>query len=175
MQETEMLCAQWLHRLQLSCDPMDHSHQAPLSTGFSRQEHWSELSFPSEGALPDPGIKPMSPISPPLANGFFTTAPPGKPRTQIPVGLLVTSQHPLFSVRSRILQGGCVAPGPKLQLFPLCFLDWECQRLSGSPLFPLHSPTSPPGFLKEPSFVLFLGFLDLFKAIKPKAARIHRN
>ena len=33
-------------------------------------------------------------VSPPLANGFLTTAPPGKPRTQILVGLLVTSQHP---------------------------------------------------------------------------------
>ena len=29
------------------CDPIDGSHQAPLSLGFSRQEHWSGLSFPS--------------------------------------------------------------------------------------------------------------------------------
>ena len=29
------------------CDPMDSSHQAPLSLGFSRQEHWSGLPFPS--------------------------------------------------------------------------------------------------------------------------------
>ena len=35
--------------------------QAPLSMGFSRQEHWSGLSFPSLGDLPDPGIKPRSP------------------------------------------------------------------------------------------------------------------
>ena len=34
--------------------------QAPLSMGFSRQEHWSGLPFPSPGDLPDPGIKPMS-------------------------------------------------------------------------------------------------------------------
>ena len=32
--------------------------QAPLSTGFSRQEYWSGLPFPSPGDLPDPGIKP---------------------------------------------------------------------------------------------------------------------
>src|SRR5574337_648274 len=31
--------------------------QAPLSTGFSRQEYWSGLPFPSPGDLPDPGIK----------------------------------------------------------------------------------------------------------------------
>ena len=34
--------------------------QAPLSKGFSRQEHWSGLPFPSLGDIPDPGIKPAS-------------------------------------------------------------------------------------------------------------------
>ena len=34
--------------------------QVPLSTGFSRQEYWSELPFPSLGVLPDPGIKLIS-------------------------------------------------------------------------------------------------------------------
>ena len=29
------------------CDPIDCSHQAPLSLGFSRQEHWNGLPFPS--------------------------------------------------------------------------------------------------------------------------------
>ena len=43
------------------CDPMDNSlHQAPLSMGFSRQEYWSGLPFPSPGNLPNPGIKPRS-------------------------------------------------------------------------------------------------------------------
>ena len=35
--------------------------QAPLSMGFSRQECWSGLPFPSPGDLPDPGVKPRSP------------------------------------------------------------------------------------------------------------------
>ena len=35
--------------------------QAPLSMGFSRQEYWSELPFPSPGDLPNPGIEPGSP------------------------------------------------------------------------------------------------------------------
>ena len=35
--------------------------QAPLSMGFSKQEHWSGLPFPSPGDLPDPGIEPRSP------------------------------------------------------------------------------------------------------------------
>ena len=37
------------------------AHQSPLSMGFSRQEYWSGLPFPSSGDLPDPGIEPGSP------------------------------------------------------------------------------------------------------------------
>ena len=37
------------------------AHQAPPSLGFSRQEYWSGLPFPSPGDLPDPGIEPRSP------------------------------------------------------------------------------------------------------------------
>ena len=44
------------------CDPMNYvAHQAPPSIGFSRQEYWSGLPFPSPGDLPDPGIEPRSP------------------------------------------------------------------------------------------------------------------
>ena len=49
------------------------AHMAPLSMGFSRQEHWSGLPCPLPGDLPDPGIKPSSLMSPALADGFFTT------------------------------------------------------------------------------------------------------
>ena len=35
--------------------------QTPLSMGFSRQEYWSGLPFPTLGDLPNPGIQPMSP------------------------------------------------------------------------------------------------------------------
>ena len=45
-----------------SCDPMDCSLPAPLSMGFSRQEYWSGLPCPPPGDLPDPRIKPVSPI-----------------------------------------------------------------------------------------------------------------
>ena len=51
------------------------AYRAPPSMGFSRKEYWSRLPFPSPGELPDPGIKPRSPA---LADGFFTTEPPGK-------------------------------------------------------------------------------------------------
>ena len=60
----------------LCSTPWSVAHQAPLSMGFPRQEYWNRLPFPSPGDLPNPGIKPSSPI---LAGGFFTTEPPGKP------------------------------------------------------------------------------------------------
>ena len=60
------------------CDPMDCSHQAPLSMGFSSQEYWNRLPCPPSRDLPDPGIKPASPA---LADEFLTPEPPGKPKT----------------------------------------------------------------------------------------------
>ena len=53
--------------------------QAPLSTGFSRQEHWSRLPCPSPGYLLYPGIELASLLAPALASGFFTTNTAWKP------------------------------------------------------------------------------------------------
>ena len=53
------------------------ARQAPLSTGFPRQEYWSGLPFPPPGDLPDSGTEPTSPA---LAGGFFTAEPSGKPQ-----------------------------------------------------------------------------------------------
>ena len=50
-----------LSRVRLSVTPWTIAHQAPPSMGFSRQEYWSGLSFPSPGDLPNPGIEPGSP------------------------------------------------------------------------------------------------------------------
>ena len=60
--------------VQLFATPWTVACQAPLFVGFSRQEYWSSLSFPSLGDLLDPGIKPISHVSPALAGGFFTTS-----------------------------------------------------------------------------------------------------
>ena len=60
-------------------DPVDCiAHQAPPSIGFSRQEYWSGLPFPSPGDLPDPGIEPRSPT---LQADALTSDPPGEPNT----------------------------------------------------------------------------------------------
>ena len=60
---TKTTCWWWFSRQVMpnSCDPMDCSCQAPLSMGFSRQECWSGLPFPSPGNLPNPGIESGSP------------------------------------------------------------------------------------------------------------------
>ena len=50
---------------------MDCSPPGSLPMGFSRQEYWSGLPFPSAGDLPDPGTELMSPASPALASGFL--------------------------------------------------------------------------------------------------------
>ena len=52
--------------------------QAPLSMGFSRQEHWSGLSFSPPGDLPDPGIETTSLMSPALQADSFPLEPLGK-------------------------------------------------------------------------------------------------
>ena len=52
-------------------------HQSRLSMGFSRQEYWSGLPFPSPGVLPDPEVKPGSPA---LQVDSLPTEPPGKPQ-----------------------------------------------------------------------------------------------
>ena len=50
-----------LSRVRLFATPWTVACQAPLSMGFSMQEYWSRLPFPSPGDLPHPGIKPGSP------------------------------------------------------------------------------------------------------------------
>ena len=67
-----------LSRVQLFVTPWTVAYQAPLSMGFSRQEYWSGLPFPSPGDLPNPGIEPGSPA---LQTDALPSEPPGKPIT----------------------------------------------------------------------------------------------
>ena len=103
--------------------------QAPLSRGFSRQEYWSGLPFPSPGELPNPGSEPASSMSPALACGFFTTkelsgkpgVPPGdhKQSSPLPDSLRVCPQ------------------GPGLRCTPLTWLSRDagtCRRRAGAGL-----------------------------------------
>ena len=65
-----------LSRVRLFATPWTVAYQASLSMGFSRQEYWSGLPFPSPGYLPDPGIEPGFPA---LEADALTSEPPGKP------------------------------------------------------------------------------------------------
>ena len=57
-----------LSRVRLCVTPWTAAPQAPLSMGLPRQEYWSGLPFPPPEDLTDPGIKPVSPVSPALKN-----------------------------------------------------------------------------------------------------------
>ena len=74
------LCALSLSRVQLFATPWTVAHQAPLSMGFPKQEYWSGLPFPPPGDLPNPGIKPTSPVSSALQADSLPTVPEGKPQ-----------------------------------------------------------------------------------------------
>ena len=97
--------------------------------GFSRQEYWSGLPFPSPGDLPDPGIEPRSPA---LQADALTSEPPGLFSCSVvskslwPHGL----QHTRLSCPSPSHRA-CSNPSP---------LSWWCQSSH-----PLSSP-SPPAF-----------------------------
>ena len=56
------------------CNPTCCSLPGSLSMEFSRQECWNQLPFLTPEALPNPEIKAMSPVSPALASGFFSTS-----------------------------------------------------------------------------------------------------
>ena len=66
----------WLSHVWLFATPWTAAYQAPPSMGFSRQEYWSGLPFPSPGDLPNPGIEPRSPA---LWADTLPSKPPGKP------------------------------------------------------------------------------------------------
>ena len=68
-----VIAVQLLSRVRLFETPWTVARQAPLSMGFSRQEYWSGLPFPSPWDLPNSGTEPMSLRSPASAGRFFTS------------------------------------------------------------------------------------------------------
>ena len=68
-----------LSPVRLFATPWTVALQAPLSMGFSRQESWSGLPFPSPGDLPDTGIKPPSSVSPVLQQILYWLSHRGSP------------------------------------------------------------------------------------------------
>ena len=72
--------------------PWTVAHQDPLSMGFSRQQYWSGLAFPSLGDLPNPGIKPRSA----LQADSLPSEPPGfvHPSTPLKTACVVSNNCP---------------------------------------------------------------------------------
>ena len=70
-----------LSRVRLFATPWTVAYYAPPSMGFSRQEYWSGLPFPSPEDLPDPGIEPRSPA---LKADTLPPEPPGKSSRDLP-------------------------------------------------------------------------------------------
>ena len=78
--ESQLHCASMLSQfshVQLSVmQGLQHTHQVPLSMGFSRQEYWNGLPFPLPVDLPDLGVEPTAPT---MQVNSLPLEPPGKP------------------------------------------------------------------------------------------------
>ena len=85
------------------CDPIDGSHQAPLSLGFSKQEHWSGLPFPS----------PMHESESEVAQSCLTLSDP------MDCSLPGSPVHEIF--QARVLEWGAIAFSWELAL-EMCYL-----------------------------------------------------
>ena len=92
--------------------PWTVTYKTSPSMGFSRQVYWSGLPFPSPGDLPDTGIEPTSLISA-LVSRFFTTEPPGKPKTKNQQKVIYISMFGRFKnwVKTHILKRTCIISG----------------------------------------------------------------
>ena len=124
--------------------PWTVARQAPLSIGFSRQEHWSGLPCPPPGDLPEHGIQSVSLA---LAGGFFTTSTTWEAPHQAgvmrqkPISFLSKAAHlSLTEGRSLTLRNPFLLTGPngKPSLsasFPSCFSEPGLCQLRRGPIF----------------------------------------
>ena len=69
-----MLCMCVLSGVSVFATSCTVAWQAPLPVELFRQEYWRAMPFPPVGDLPNPGIEPVSLMSPALGVGFFTTS-----------------------------------------------------------------------------------------------------
>ena len=110
---------------------LSHVCQAPLSMGFSRQEHWSGLPFPPPGDLPDPGTEPGPPA---LQADSLLSEPPAKPQA-----LAKSAVRGDFGLLQRARGTACTRPthgslpegGLRARCGPPLLGGWEncdCQR-----------------------------------------------
>ena len=88
-----------LSRLQLFSTPWAVARQVPPSMGYSRQEYWSGLPFPSPGDIPNPGIEPGSPT---MRAESLPSEPPEKPKVTTTTKKKVSSMLKVTPKTSRL-------------------------------------------------------------------------
>ena len=132
----------------LFATPWCVAHQAPLFMGFSRQEYWSGLPFPSPGALPNPGTEPRSPA---LQADALTSEPPSV-SVQFSCSVVSDSLRPHEPQHTRPLYP---SPTPRVYSNP-CPLSRWCHPAISSSVVPFSScPQSLPASGSFPMSQLF--------------------
>ena len=124
-----------LSRVRLFATPWTVAHPAPPSMGFSRQEYWSGLPFPSPGDLPDPGIEPTFPAS---EGRCLTPGPRGKCSPVI--GFRTFSLPPLSPTSTPLSHQLCL-PVPSLH----CCCCHQSEVAQSCPTLCDPVDCSPPG------------------------------
>ena len=104
--------------------PSRAAYQASPSMGFSRQEHWSGLPFPSLGDLSDPGIEPRSPIS---QAGSLPAEPQEEQHGSLPKVAV-----PRWRPQHGLLHQGCLAVVVAIPIWRVGGLLGVAGRLSGT-------------------------------------------
>ena len=135
------LCGVLSHfsRVRLCATLQTVAPQAPLSMGFSSQEYWGGLPFPSPGDLPDPGIEPVSLMSPELAGRFFTTSTTWEALGPCIGHIQLRTQSP------QVGRGKVRSSGLSLPRSPLFLVSHKCSELRtlGGKLFVQHTEEVP--------------------------------
>ena len=111
-----------LSHLWLFATPRTEALQTSLSMGFLRQEYWSGLPFPSPGDLPNPGIKPLSPVPPALWVDSLWLSHLGSLILHIYIYTLLTTIRQFFSLHTRC---------------PPCLISWHACAMLISIYLPL--------------------------------------
>ena len=119
-----------LSRFWLFATPWTVAYQAPPSMGFSRQEYWSGLPFPSPGDLPDRGVEPGSPE---FQAEALTSEPPGKLCSSL--SNLVDCSTPGSCVLHYLL---CPPLSPRVCSIS-CQLSWWCHPTISTSVVPFFS------------------------------------
>ena len=149
--------------------PCTVTYRAPWSMGFSRQEYWSGLPFPSPGDLPNPGIEPGSPA---LQTDALPSEPLGKhvlsPLDKVPWVAWLNSLYKSFSLSSFLCLLSALGRNQKFHIFHFVFrfINFIINSLSikHCHLFILHSSSEEirPVLRTFSHFGFFLLFLLFF-------------